>query len=273
MLELETCERLLAQEKAEFGERPLERIARAVRGARDRTRRPAPEDPLHRPCLFYLPGLRARPWWDPCEFPGVATLEDNSAIIRQELQQLLARHGGFQHFDEGPEGIQPGETDYGWNVFYFRWACRDVPANHALCPGSSRVLQSLPNLDQQVYFSAMQPGTHLPAHCGPYNAVLTVHLGLIIPDGCTLRVGREERTWQEGKCLVFEDGFEHEVWHRGERTRFILLLDVWHPDLTPIERLFLQKAIPAMEDANARAGVASAVERHRGALDGARWWK
>jgi aspartate beta-hydroxylase len=273
MRELVTCQRLLAEARAEFGACALERIERGVRAARERAPGTASADPLHRPCLFAVPGLRARPWWDPAEFADVALLEAGAQTFREDLQHLLQREVGFQHFDEGPEGIQPGETNYGWNVFYFRWAARDMPGNHALCPRSSRILRALPNVAQQVYFSAMQPGTHLAAHCGPYNAVLTVHLGLVIPPGCTMRVGREERTWQEDKCLVFEDGFEHEVWHRGARTRFILLLDIWHPDLTPAERAFLQRAIPAMEDANVAAGVASAVDRHRGALDGAAWWK
>ena len=31
-----------------------------------------------------------------------------------------------------------------------------------------------------------------------------------VPTGCRLRVGREWRTWQPGKCLVFDDSYEHE---------------------------------------------------------------
>lgn len=28
---------------------------------------------------------------------------------------------------------------------------------------------------------------------------------------------------------------EHEVWHNGSSDRVVLLLDVWHPDLDPLE--------------------------------------
>ena len=31
-------------------------------------------------------------------------------------------------------------------------------------------------------FSVMEPGTHLPAHRGPYNGLLRLHLGLLIPE-------------------------------------------------------------------------------------------
>ena len=41
-----------------------------------------------------------------------------------------------------------------------------------------------------------------PSHmCSPFPQV---------PTGCRLRVGREWRTWQPGKCLVFDDSYEHE---------------------------------------------------------------
>lgn len=40
------------------------------------------------------------------------------------------------------------------------------------------------------------------------------------------------RTWEEGKVMIFDDSFEHEVWHNGSEIRLILILDVWHPDLT-----------------------------------------
>lgn len=34
-----------------------------------------------------------------------------------------------------------------------------------------------------------------------------------------------------GKCLVFDDSYEHEVWNRTEGERVLLLFDLWHPDL------------------------------------------
>ena len=31
-------------------------------------------------------------------------------------------------------------------------------------------------------FSILEPGKHLPPHRGPYNGVLRLHLGLIVPE-------------------------------------------------------------------------------------------
>lgn len=39
--------------------------------------------------------------------------------------------------------------------------------------------------------------------------------------------------------MVFDDSFEHEVWHNGTSPRLVLIVDVWHPELTATERATL----------------------------------
>ena len=44
------------------------------------------------------------------------------------------------------------------------------------------------------------------------NTRLTCHLGIEIPPGdVTITCGGEKRKWEQGKCVVFDDSFEHEV--------------------------------------------------------------
>ena len=45
---------------------------------------------------------------------------------------------------------------------------------------------------------------------------------------CGIRIGDQVRAWEEGKCLVFDDAYEHEVWNRTEEERVLLLVDFWH---------------------------------------------
>jgi aspartate beta-hydroxylase len=105
----------------------------------------------------------------------------------------------------------------------------------------------------------MKPGTHLRAHCGPSNLRLRVHLGVDVPSagGWNIRVGDEVRQWREGECLVFDDSWEHEVWHEAtpgdaqrmggpagpgagcgadSRARVVLIVDIWHPAIPFPER-------------------------------------
>ena len=48
-------------------------------------------------------------------------------------------------------------------------------------------------------------------------------------------VGGVSRGWEEGRCVVFDDSFEHEVSHHGpvgdtSVDRVVLLVNFWHPD-------------------------------------------
>ena len=83
----------------------------------------------------------------------------------------------------------------------------------------------------------MLPGTHVHSHTGPTNCRLRSHLGLAIPKtGVKMRILNKFITWEEGKVMIFDDSFEHEVWHEGDKPRLILIVDVFHPQLTEYEK-------------------------------------
>jgi aspartyl/asparaginyl beta-hydroxylase (cupin superfamily) len=92
-----------------------------------------------------------------------------------------------------------------------------------------------------VFFSLLQPGAHLPAHTGVSNVRSIVHLPLIVPPGCSFRVGGETRDWRAGEAWVFDDTIEHEAWNRSDRMRAILIFDVWNPYITETERELLRR--------------------------------
>ena len=85
----------------------------------------------------------------------------------------------------------------------------------------------------------MHPGVHVWPHCGPTNCRIRAHLGLVVPDGVRIRVTDDIRTWKEGKFIIFDDSFEHEVWHDGDSYRIVLIVDIWHPDLTANQKMML----------------------------------
>lgn len=75
----------------------------------------------------------------------------------------------------------------------------------------------------QVKFSVLHPNTHVFSHCGPTNCRVRCHLGLQVPDKTFIRVASETRSWKEGEWLIFDDSFEHEVWHNGTSLRLVLI--------------------------------------------------
>jgi hypothetical protein len=50
------------------------------------------------------------------------------------------------------------------------------------------------------------------------------------------QVGNEKREWRNGKALVLDTSFEHETWNAGTSSRYVLIFDFFHPDLTLAER-------------------------------------
>ena len=68
------------------------------------------------------------------------------------------------------------------------------------------------------------------------NTRLVCHLPLVIPDGCWFRVGAQTRPWRMGEAFVFDDTIEHEASNPSDQLRVVLILDLWHPGLSPVER-------------------------------------
>ena len=197
-----------------------------------------PAEELQRPVYFYLPGLTARPFWDSSKFDWVPRLEAQFDNIKGELLRLRS---DTRAFGPHPQGDLIGEGV--WAEYHFFDGDRKFEENCAQCPQTTAIIESIVNAESCAlkYFSALSPGTHVRAHCGPYNLRLRCHLGLVIPPDCAMRVGGETRTWAEGKCLIFDDSFFHESWNNSDRTRIVLLLDFIHPDLSLLEVAFLRR--------------------------------
>jgi len=219
----------------------MSRLAQLIEETRQ-GRPPQASLPLHRPS-FFVPGLTDRPWHDASQFPWVERLEAAAPEIREEVLSLRNNGGRFRPYVE-PSPPSEEERDWGaqylhdkgdWNVFYFSVLGRQFEANQSACPVAARVLSEIPRITTMSFHSALGPHSHIPPHTGPTNAFLRVHLGLVIPENCAMRVGSETRAWQEGKCSIFDDSFEHEVWNRSDETRLVLIFYVLHPDFSDAE--------------------------------------
>jgi aspartate beta-hydroxylase len=189
------------------------------------------EHPLQR-AREYLPGLDARPLHDPDDFWFIARLEEQYPLIRTEIEGVLAAEANpVQRTTDDNALILAGD----WKQAHlFRdGAWQENVAKHF--PVTRAILSEIPEITTfspgVITVSRVLPGTHIMPHCGPTNAQLRVHLPLIVPPDVSLRIGERQLTWEEGRCMAFDESFEHEVWHRGSSDRVVLILDTVHPDL------------------------------------------
>ncbi|GAA1107008.1 aspartyl/asparaginyl beta-hydroxylase domain-containing protein [Pseudonocardia alni] len=204
-----------------------------------------PADEVGRPQRpeILIPGLTAVPWWDDARLPWVRQLEAAWPEISAEFAAVrgVGSEYGVRHPNEH------NLADAGrWTAYYFYMLGRTYDEHIAACP---RTVEALADLDGvrdsgMCYFSVLSPHAHVTPHCGFINARIRCHLALVAPEGARMRVGTEIRPWREGRAVVFDDSFEHEVWNDTDRTRAVLLFDVWHPDLTDVEKALLAHMMP-----------------------------
>lgn len=222
--------------------------------------------PRQHPTLMSFPGLPPRAWYEREEFPWMAELERHTDAIREELLAVLAKEEGFRPFVDMPRS-HPGAAYWrelnqspSWNAFFFYRDGRRFEENHARCPRTSAALDALPlnrvaDHSPEVLYSVLKPGAHIPPHTGVINVRLVVHLPLIVPGDCGIRVGGEARGWTEGQCIVFDDTYEHEAWNKSGQTRVVMIFDIWNPALTPVEREGMRLAIEALGRFNTEHGA------------------
>jgi aspartyl/asparaginyl beta-hydroxylase/uncharacterized protein DUF6817 len=186
-----------------------------------------------RPGLVY-PDLPSRPWHDPGDFPLVAYLESHFEEIRTELLAITEFHA---------ESERIGRTG-NWDVAFLYERGRRHDDVCDACPVTTHGIEThrtVRTMAGLIYVSRMRALTHIDAHRGPTNLRLRCHLGIDVPDGdCAIRVGDEVRPWTEGRCLVFDDYFEHEAWNHTGEDRLVLIVDLWHPGLSDTEVMLLE---------------------------------
>ncbi len=171
------------------------------------------------------------PFLDSDQLPWIAELEANWPVIRGELEQVLRQRERLPNFQDISRDQINITRDDRWKTFFLHGYGYRMDANCARCPQTARLVAAIPGMFT-AFFSILAPGKHIPLHRGPYQGLLRVHLGLLVPEPrehCRIEVGGEIRHWREGKCLVFDDTYKHQVWNDTEGTRVVLFLDVRRP--------------------------------------------
>jgi beta-hydroxylase len=225
----------LDQLSAKSGPGELERLQRWI--DLEAGRLPANPGVLMRPPCF--PGLTSKPWHRPGEFAWTKTLEDSFGIIKKEALSIYADHEKKTDGQQLKQYNYVGVSKKTWLSFYI-YQGGFVKENCKRCPGTEAILRSLPiSFPNEIIFSILDPHSKISPHRDTGNLTLTCHLGLSVPPSCAIKVGGEERAWQEGKCLILDASYEHEAWNDSDQPRIILLFDFFHPELTPLEREYV----------------------------------
>jgi aspartate beta-hydroxylase len=237
-----------AELRAQHGNDALKRMDRALAGYLKEID-VAPPDARQRPLFFYFPDLPSPPYHDPALQPWSRRLAAAFPQIREEALMVLQEDSrSLPDFIPAKSAASPGQYLGGaaarptWQAFFFYRHGRRFDDNHARCPATSSVLESLDlcriaEQAPEICFSVLSPQTHIKPHYGVTNTRLVMHLPLIVPRNCALNlIDAGIHEWVEGELVMFDDTFLHESWNRSDSTRVIVLMDCWNPHLTAVER-------------------------------------
>ena len=187
-------------------------------------------------------GIQSKPIWKKEEIKDsylLDIIQEEWERIRKEALAIYRSNLYVQHY----ENIKDTGN---WEIYMLYRNGRKNIKNCRRAPVTCTIIDEITHISHNrkgnVKFSIMASGTHVHPHSGPTNCRLRAHLGLDIPttnmsyaagSPSRLRVLNEYITWENGKIVIFDDSFDHEVWHfsKENQPRLILIMDMWHPGL------------------------------------------
>ena len=210
------------------------------------------------PHVHFFPGLPLIQFYPRENFSWMDRVESATDDICQELQAILKLGGNeFEPYIQG-NANRPQKTsadllnNKDWTSCYIWKNGTPVPEMVERCPKTMAALAEVPltrikGRSPSILFSRLEPGAKILPHTGLLNSRLICHLPLIVPDGCGFRVGSETREWVKGKAWAFDDSINHEAWNSSDRTRIILLFDIWRPEMTGEECRLVAALLEAVD--------------------------
>eukprot|EP00398_MALV-I-01_sp_L67-1_P000931 gene931-263_t len=171
-----------------------------------------------------IPNLRSHPIWKNEHFSWIGDVQEQYANVLQEILALRKNASTFfrpyrdpvndinTNEKQADDGVGVEATDRGqWNVLYFLLNHKRFEENCKACPVTVNLVENiLPRQFSHAFVSALTPGSHIKAHCGPSNRMLRVWLPLCGMEGCKLRVGDEIVYPRAGEVLIWDHSFNHE---------------------------------------------------------------
>ena len=195
-------------------------------------------------------------------FEQIDLIEQNQALILDEVRQLLDRQGKVPKAHEVDKfnGIISNDDGPGWRTFYLKVYSGWFEQNRQLCPRISELFKDMDDVIT-IMISVMEPGNTIPPHEGKLQGFVRYQLPLLVPqDGtCRITVGNESLDYKTGESFIFDDINTHSVINHTSQHRVVLFLDIRKKSNSIIRAIdrFLMKLItlsPIFKRANVYLG-------------------
>ncbi|QCO00024.1 aspartyl/asparaginyl beta-hydroxylase domain-containing protein (plasmid) [Azospirillum argentinense] len=188
---------------------------------------------------YFYPGLASQPIHDPEAFPFTRRLAERFDVIKAEVTALYTQ-------SRNAMAPYPFAENEGWRSIPLFKGGTSVPRYTDQVPTLAAIIRNeIPGaVIRDAVISCLVPNGHIEPHFDNVIPMLTLHLPIIIPPGgmSGIRVGNEIAIYQEGAPIIIDTTYEHEAWNYGDHDRVIVLLDFWHPGVSPPLMAFFEEA-------------------------------
>lgn len=200
--------------------------------------------------------------FDNATFPWSRDIEDNWEKIRDEAMAVMTDPEEIPPLEEISPDHKGIARNRKWKSFFIWGYGYRSEENAKLCPETTRLVERIPGL-VSAFYSIHVPGLHIPKHRGVTKGLINCHLALRIPQDrqkCRMNLDGKDYSWTEGKMLIFDDTYDHEVWNDTDEIRVILLIQFARPFRFPgslVAKTFfhLVRLSPFVQDARKNIAV------------------
>lgn len=233
----------------------LSRLLESARLLAAGERPPASTSQCH-PELLHLSGIAEQAFHAASAFPELATFSEKHSEIYNEVVGQWLEPGLATPYIQYQPGTVAAEDwkvlnhSTSWSVIHLYKNGERLPESNERFPKLMAALerlplQRIPGFSPNAMLSVLHPRTEIKRHCGSMNGRLIAHYPLVVPPHCgRLTVAGENREWEEGQWIVFDDSLMHSAINESDAPRLVLIVDLWHPVLNDHEcaciALFLQ---------------------------------
>ena len=162
-------------------------------------------------------------FYDPNLFPWWSELEADWREILDECHAYQAKH---RELPSAYDNAVMSTGDFWTAGNLVSWGY----AHETDCPKTLQWMKKVGALT--CNFSRLDAHTKIEPHFGENTAYVRFHLGLDVPDGDPagqIHVGKQSRSWKNGRLLAFCDGYQHWAENPTDRPRVVLIFDCMHP--------------------------------------------
>ena len=152
--------------------------------------------------------------------------------VRAELDDVMQYRDSMPSFQDIVKEVGLIQKDNDWKTYFLKGVGMDCEENAARCPETMKLLEKIPGCTTGLLLHPLTAEAHPltsrrpgPASCACTSASWSPSPG----SRCASASPTRPACGRRGRCLIFDDTWNHEVWNDTDGYRVVLFVDFERP--------------------------------------------